>query len=193
MIDCARAIAELTSYEGYRCFVDSPDWTSIAHHVEQAWSVVAESSLGQWVIAIVMLGVVLPTLALSWLMPFAVVYLLFQLIRTRAQATWGMATEGFASWDQAPSQAAADRTRRRFKNGWAVYMLLGGAAVIILDLSDTQMSLTSLQGGWQLVCGIAIYLVPLPWWSASDAGADEINPLWEIAFDLLQLIASFNS
>jgi len=92
--------------------------------------------------------------------------------------------------DPMPMQAALDRRARRIKTGWAGFMLLGGAALIVADLSDHQHGLALLQGGWQFVCTIAIYLLPLQWWTSSDPIAEDVYSLWELLSFLLEIIAS---
>jgi hypothetical protein len=47
MIDCAKGLAELTPYEGYRYFVEAPDWPIIAHNARQAWLALANSTFEQ--------------------------------------------------------------------------------------------------------------------------------------------------
>jgi hypothetical protein len=183
MINCAKGIAELTPYEGVRCFVESPAWSIVAHNLEQAASGLAGSTFEQWATAILMFGVVLPTLFVSWLLAFSFVAYLFGWMKN-AWATWGLAAEGFASWNQTPMQAPLGRRAQHIKNGWAGFMLLGGAALLIMNLPDHQDSLMLMQGGWEIVCGAAIYFLPLSWWNSTYLVTGQVHPFWHAVWDL---------
>jgi len=183
MIDCAKGLAELTPYEGYRCFVDSPDWPMLAHNAQQAWSALRNSTFEQWAMPIVMFGIVIPTMFMSWLLTFSFIAYLFGLVRN-ALATKSLGAAGFASWDQASIPMPSDRKAQRIKTGWAVYMLAGGVAFALIDLSGDQQSLTLLQGGWEIVCGLAVYCLPLSWWSSCYLVTGEVHPFWQTSADL---------
>jgi hypothetical protein len=127
-----------------------------------------------------MCGIVIPTMFVSWLLPFSFIAYLFGLMGD-AWATRSLGAEELASWHQIPIAMPAERKAQRIKSGWAAYILAGGLAWVLIDLSDQQPGLLLLQGGWEIVCGLAIYLLPQSWWSSCCLMTEEVHPFWQAA------------
>ena len=55
-----------------------------------------------------------------------------------------------------------DATERARKNSWGAYLLLSGSIVVALFRDDRFMLL---QGVWEIVCGLGIFLLGPSWWA----------------------------
>jgi hypothetical protein len=60
-----------------------------------------------------------------------------------------------------------DATERGRKNSWGTYLLLSGSVVVVRFRDDLFMFL---QGVWEIVCGLAIFLLGPSWWSRRRMG-----------------------
>jgi hypothetical protein len=57
-----------------------------------------------------------------------------------------------------------DGKERDRKNSWGAYLLLSGSLLVALFRDDRFMLL---QGGWEIVFGLGIFLLGSSWWSPS--------------------------
>src|SRR4051812_36691622 len=184
MIDCAKGLAELSPYEGYRCFVEGLDWSIFAHHAERTWSAVTTSALAQRAAIVGTVVVVWPAIILSWLLSFSFIAGLYELAKSMPASS--PTTALFASWNQTPT--VLHRQAQFIKTSSALFMLLGGAILGMAGVSYHEAGFKLLQGGWEIVCGAALYFLPISWWSSTYLVTGAVHPVWRAVGDIVSAL-----
>jgi hypothetical protein len=135
----------------------------------RTWTDLSSLTIGEWLAKLGSLGQLLFWLALalaafaSYILPL---YFIYRLIRRR-----------YALKTPAVFDGEADKR----KNFWGIYLLLSGVILVMLcTLYPHDWFLLLLQGSWQAICGIAIFLLGPSWWAPLEQLQDATARRWRI-------------
>jgi hypothetical protein len=147
MADCTAAFSPLAPYEAYRCFAESATWLAVHHAAHRLVLGFAQTTIGAWVVAILVLALLAALLA-SFILPAC----LLGRLAHRSDAT--------------PAPRPAGRRERRLYALCGLSLLISGAIWIESFAPDRGVLIL---GTWQMICGTAVLLLGPSWWVPSEA------------------------
>jgi hypothetical protein len=170
MADCTKRILDLSPLDAVECFFRADAWQVIGQNLRRIWTDLSSLTIGEWLAKLGSLGQLLFELALvlaallaafaSYILPLYFIYLL---IRRYALKT----------------PAVFDGEEHKRKNFWGGYLLLSGIILVTLYAYDRSLFLL-LQGSWQAICGIAIFLLGSSWWAPLEQLQPATARRWRI-------------
>ena len=146
MLDCTKRLVDLTPYEAYQCFLQADIWQQIGKNTRRMWADFTGTTIGDWG-AIIFAFALVPAQLASYILPFIFC---------------GVVMKRYGG---AKHALIFDSGLSRRKNFWGAYLLLSGLILVSLYWNDRFMLI---QGSWEIVCGVAIFLLGPSWWAKAQ-------------------------